>query len=194
LTRLTESAVLIGYFPKRTAHRPEWLQAAPIDEVCSVSECISEGPEGWIDAWKHNACWVYDTPELAASVVPEGEEGFEVYAYRQVPVCVADGEVRDEPPAEVDAAPLTDEFEWLGYDAVSRSISPMFECSPLSCCGAAESMPVNRHCLFETLEQALAGAREFSSGPWEPGPYLVVEVYRRRRACPPTEGPAPPPT
>jgi hypothetical protein len=95
---------------------------------------------------------------------------------------VADGEVRDEPIEPVDAAPLPDDYEKLGFDAVSRSISPMFECSPLSCCGAAESMPVNRHCLFETLEKAIDGAKAFSSGPWEPGPYYVLEVYRRRRA------------
>jgi hypothetical protein len=51
--------VLIGYFPKKTVRRPDWLKAANVEEVCSASDCISDGPANWISAWKHNGHWVY---------------------------------------------------------------------------------------------------------------------------------------
>lgn len=37
--------MLIGYFPKRTMKRPDWLKSADVDEVGSVSNHVSEGPE-----------------------------------------------------------------------------------------------------------------------------------------------------
>ncbi len=45
---------LIGYFPKHIATCPGWLEAEGVKEVCSVSECVSPGPEGWIGHWVHN--------------------------------------------------------------------------------------------------------------------------------------------
>ena len=67
-TTRTVNPILIGYFPKRTVKPPAWLEAAGVTEVCSVSTCVSDGPEGWIDQWRHNDMWVYDTPESAWSV------------------------------------------------------------------------------------------------------------------------------
>jgi hypothetical protein len=71
-------------------------------------------------------------------------------------------------------------FELLGFDAVSKSVADFFECSPLSCNGAAKTFKVNAHCLFDALDNALAAAKEFSNGNWEPGPYYVARVLRRR--------------
>ena len=66
-------------------------------------------------------------------------------------------------------------FVRVGFDAVARSHGS-FDCSPLSCNRGAATFATNEACLFQTLEDALAGAREFSKGNWEPGPYWVVEV------------------
>ena len=173
--------MLIGYFPKRTMKRPDWLKAAGVDEVCSVSDCLSEGPEDWIDQWRHNEMWVYDTVELARSVIPEAvRQEFDLYAYQMFPVIFKDGQQQpfEIPPLQVQ--PLPESFERVGYDAVSRTYGTNFECSPLSCNHMAEHIAVNRYCLVDDVDTALRLAAEFEAGGCEPGPYHVVEVWRQR--------------
>jgi hypothetical protein len=169
-----------GYFPKRIALRADWLKAPLVKEIWSVSDCISEGPPDWIDKWLHNDLGLFDTPELAESVVPEPDRGqYTIVGYRvwdrmfdhgkDVPLSTTPSSVPGPAPG----------FISLGFDAVARSMSSSFECSPLSCNGGAATFLTNENCLFETLDAAIAGAREFSSGNWEPGPYWVVEVLSR---------------
>lgn len=78
-------------------------------------------------------------------------------------------------------------YEFLGYDPVSREEGDAnFCCSPLSCNRGFESYPVNRCCLLDDLDAAwritseiARGANE--KGSWEPGPYYLCEVYRKRK-------------
>ncbi len=173
--------VLIGYFPKRAAARPEWLQAPAVREICSVSECIANGPEGWINRWTHNELWLYDTQQLAESVIPAGSEGdaFRIYAYRLLPILFR---ARNQEPLDLPGMtvqPLPASFVSLGFDVVSRSVGTAFECSPLSCNGMATQFEVNEYCLVSSPEVALELARWFANEEPEPGPYVVVEVLRR---------------
>jgi hypothetical protein len=102
--------------------RPDWLKAAGVEEVCSVSTCVSEDPDGWIDRWLHNEMWAYDSPELAWSVVSETARGeFDLYAYQMFPVEFVEGEQRPFAIPPLHVQPLPGSFERLGYDAVSRS-------------------------------------------------------------------------
>jgi hypothetical protein len=71
-------------------------------------------------------------------------------------------------------------FEPLGLDVVCKSVADFFECSPLSCNGAAKTFKANSHCLFDALDDAVAAAKEFSKRNWEPGPYYVARVLRQR--------------
>ena len=67
----------------------------------------------------------------------------------------------------------------IGYDVVERNASMGilgFGCSPLSCNGMAENIPVNEFCLLNDLESALATAHRFDAEKPEPGPYVVIEV------------------
>lgn len=173
--------VLIGYFPKRTLQRPDWLQAAGVDEICSVSTCISPAPEGWIDHWRHNEMWVYDTPELALSILTDAmRREFDLYAYQVWPVQFDQGQQHSFNLPLLQVAPLPPSFERLGLDVVSRSCGSTFECSPLSCNSMADHVAVNRHCLVDDVAVALQLAAEFEAGGCEPGPYFVVEVWRQR--------------
>jgi hypothetical protein len=172
---------LAGYFPKRIALRDEWLKAPAVREVWSVSECISEGPPDWVSQWRHNDVWLFDTPELAESVVPPGERGlYVVLGYRIWDRMFDEGDEleldEDLPRLEEPAAG----FESVGFDAVARLGTRNFGCSPLSCNGGAETFATNERCLFRTFDEAVAGAKAFSSGNWEPGPYWVVEVLAPR--------------
>jgi len=173
---------LIGYFPKRTMKKPDWLKSASVEEVCSASTCVSTAPDGWIDQWRHNEMWVYDTTELAWSVVPDSlREKFDLFAYQLFPVVIDNGQQQPFQIPTLHVQPLPGSFERLGYDVVSRSCGTNFECSPLSCNHMAEHVTVTSHCLVADVNMAFQLAREFESGGCEPGPYYIVEVWRERR-------------
>lgn len=172
--------VLIGFFPKIT-ECPEPFREAGLQEICFVSECISEGPPGWIDAWKHNEWFVFDSEELAWEMVPGDRAAYDMYAYKILPVRF-NGEIT---PIDVKPSATGDlsGYEFLGYDIVSRSCDSAFECSPLSCNGGYKEFRVNTHCLIDELEYAWGIASEIGGsakekGGWEPGPYFLVAVYR----------------
>src|SRR4051794_22189827 len=173
---------LIGYFPKNIATCPEWLEAAGVREVCSVSGCVSPGPEGWINHWAHNEMWAYDDEQSAWGVVPGGQSNpaYRMFAYRMFPVEFDKGRQRpsDIPPLAV--RPLPAGYRRLGYDVVSRSCGSTFECSPLSCNYAARQVKVNGHRLLDDAAEAFRLAVPLSREEGaEPGPYFVVEVWRR---------------
>lgn len=181
--------ILIGYFPRIVVTNPDWLKDVPvIEDICSVSHCISGPPPHWIDKWKHNELWAYDTPELAWSVVPRQDRGrYTLFAYRMLPrLFDEDGETEFAIP-KLATTPLPEAFTRIGYDAVSRPYGAGFECSPLSCNYVARDYPVNRHCLVDHLDTAISMARAFGIGKCEPGPYLVIEVWKEHD----TEQPVP---
>ena len=177
------NAILIGYFPKQIVPRPEWLKAPGVLDICSVSECMSSGPDDWVNQWRHNEMWMYDTEEIAWSIVGGQLEStsFEIVAYRMVPHIFDNGKAESLaiPPLGVQALPA--DFRFLGFDVVSRSQGVAFECSPLSCNGVAATEPVNAHCLVDDEKTARRLALAFSNQAigCEPGPYCIVEVWRR---------------
>lgn len=174
---------LIGYFPKQVVATPDWLEAAGVKEVCSVSECISPGPDGWINHWAHNDTWAFDDEAAAWAVVPDGSSNaaFRMCAYRLFPVQFAGGEQRPFAISSLAVRPLSDDYRRLGYDVVSRSCGTTFECSPLSCNHAANRVKVNAHCLVDDRDEAFRLAALFSRPQegYEPGPYFIVEVWRQ---------------
>jgi hypothetical protein len=181
----TPLLTLIGYFPKRIAPATAEMALPGVREIWSVSACISKTPDDWIQHWKHNECWAFDSCALAHSVVPPDDaESYVVLAYRVFEQELDERGARSIVfPASLKNIELDLEYRSIGFDAVT------FECgafghSPLSCNGGAKVFPVNARCLFRTLEEALAGARQFAAGSWEPPPYRVVEVLARRGDAP----------
>ncbi|GDY19546.1 hypothetical protein LBMAG56_08910 [Verrucomicrobiota bacterium] len=183
---------LIGYFAKLTMKRPDWLTAPQVEEICSASTCMSRADWDWLNVWKHNEMWLYDSPDLATDVVPaEKLAACDVYAYRLYPVRFVQGCRKLFTIPMVKPSALNSGFERFGYDLFSRTFekisdcSPLFECSPLSCNNLAAEVPTNRYCLLDTAEEAfsLAPTLEVPGQPprGEPGPYFIVEVWRQRR-------------
>lgn len=76
------------------------------------------------------------------------------------------------------------DYQFLGYDIVSRSMSHHFECSPLSCNLAASDFRVNTHCLVATLADTYTVFLRIGAeaSAYEPGPYCLFAVHRKRRA------------
>jgi hypothetical protein len=51
------------------------------------------------------------------------------------------------------------------------------ECSPLSCNSLAAAITFNRHCLFESLDQAKQSLETGQFDNSEPGPFRIFAVY-----------------
>jgi hypothetical protein len=172
---------LCGYFPKKVTPRPEGYDLPGVVDIASVCDCIAKGPEDWIKSWTFNELGFFDDVALAEAVVPESERSqFQVYAYEFLDERFAGGLAEPWTVPPLSCKLPGSEFELLGFDVVSKSITDFFEHSPLSCNGAAKTFMANPHCLFDALGDAVAAAKVFSNGDWEPGPYYVARVLRRR--------------
>jgi hypothetical protein len=64
-----------------------------------------------------------------------------------------------------------------GYDVATFAAGTSPECSPLSCNGLAAELAANRHCLFESLEQAKQSLETGKFDHSEPGPFRIFAVY-----------------
>lgn len=151
-----------------------------------MSNCVSGGPDGWIDRWIHNELGWFNTVADARSVAPVGEANrCRIFAYRLFPSFYRRGQPEGVTiPADVNPEPLPAQFVSLGFDAYSKSMDSMLgpECSPLSCNAMAPEFKTNRHCLLDTLDEAAAAASRFSIEQPEPGDYYVAEVLEYPRA------------
>lgn len=181
----------VGYFPKRTAKRPEGFAPAAIEEIASVSNCISSGPDDWIGSWLHNPLGLYASEDIAWQVARGRDQGFELYAYRMLDAAFPpDGPPRRPTQEEqtiirssvlsIDPGP---HFERLGWDIAGNwlgwSQSIGFECSPLTCNGLASRIQTNRYGLIDRLEDAVPAAVRIAAEQPEPGTYFLLEVWRR---------------
>ncbi len=173
--------VIIGYFPKKAVQRPDWLKAAHVTGIRSVSDCISSGPPDWIQHWTHNEMWVYSTIAAALAAVPEdAQDGYELHAYRMLPIKWDGGTEIAMVFPPLDVEPVPPDFQSIGFDAVSIMAGGSgFGCSPLSCNSMAEEIETNEHCLLPSQQVAERIALRFSIDEPEPGPYHVAEVLRR---------------
>jgi len=176
-----------GYFAKRIEPKPEGLGAPGVTEICSVSNCVSKAPEGWIGHWLHNELGWFNRLTDAAAVVPAHERTtYRLFAYRIYPAFFRQGGLHEFVlPADVRPEPIPDTFQSLGFDSVNREAVPgiLFGCSPLSCNAMAKEFATNTRCLFESLEEAIAGAMRFSIEQPEPGDYYVIEVLEQGRTA-----------
>src|SRR5262249_14211035 len=121
----------VGYFPKRRMTRSNWVSPypdypnagfpapAPVDEICSVSNCIAKGPEIRMDEVPCNEFGGYDSPASAWKAVrPDLRETFDLFAYCIAPILFRDGQAEQLQLPSLDITPLPDTFRRLGYDAV----------------------------------------------------------------------------
>lgn len=53
-----------GYMAKKVVNKPDWLKANGVDDINSVSGCLSKDFADYITFWKHNGYWFFDLPEL----------------------------------------------------------------------------------------------------------------------------------
>src|SRR5579871_5049361 len=63
----------VGYMAKRIRKKPEWLKAAYVIDIYSVSNCISEHFADYIPFWEHNGWWFFDSPEVIRKIAKENQ-------------------------------------------------------------------------------------------------------------------------
>jgi len=170
---------LVGYFPKHVYPPPPFLSDVGVKEIGSASRCLAAGPADWFAEWKHNEWGCFSDPEAAWSLVPpEHHAHYRLYGYEVYPVEYHEREAHSLEIAPLDVTPLGEAFSPVGWDAVSRSAGRDFECSPLSCNSMVERFPVNEYCLVNLPDAHTLAATAERYG-CEPGPYYVVNVWRR---------------
>lgn len=182
-----------GYLLKRVASPPGWLSVDTnhVVDVCSVADCVNEDVVNVQEAWKHNGFGVANNPETIEALVESsnsdvcGAKLFYYSAYEQE--LESDGWIFDpsgwQPRSPAPSAGVQDDVKppsgesltQIGYDIVV--FGDYLEHSPLSCNSIAEQLPVNQHCLFDTLEEAvIAINRGAFGGGCEPGRYQIFSV------------------
>src|SRR3954471_5396709 len=154
----------LGFMLKSIALRaPEWMGAPYVESVRSVSGCVSSNFGDYIDLWKHNGWWLFDTPEAvcdAAASLGVATDGLSLFYYEAFEQQY-DAERNEWQPFSPDpdlpttvippaAASLS------GFDVVTFWAGHAPECSPLSCNGLAASLRVNTRCLFDNFDEARA--------------------------------------
>jgi hypothetical protein len=174
-----------GYLAKKIGARPDWLASTCVTDIYSISGCISEAFADYVSFWKHNGFWLFDTPATIedvarqAGVSLDGCTLFYYEAYERE----FDREAREwnsfgpekEFPVDVQRPR---EPVLQGFDVATFLMRNVPECSPLSCNGLAAEMVVNEHCLFATLDDAIAAIESGRFEHGEPGPLRVFAVYK----------------
>ena len=180
----------LGYMMKRVATRPDWLKQPKVKDIFSVSSCMSEDfcdCRDWINEWKHNGWWFFDSPQIIQSIARKksiNTNNLMLFYYEAYETEYNDDTQQWEPIAPNPSFPLNIEPPphkiLRGYDVVTYSVysgnsSP--EHSPLSCNGLAEEIPTNPHCLLDDLQTAKTLLETGAFKNSEPGPYRIIAVY-----------------
>ena len=174
----------LGYLYKHVAARPGWIKARNVVDIYSLSGCVSQNFADYINYWKHNGFWLFDSPRAMESLAAEHTislEGMKLFYY-EAHELEFDGELRQWSSFEAEASFGTSVVEPAqktleGFDVTSFSAHTSPECSPLSCNACAETLSTNAHCLFSTFEEATHAIESGAFVGSEPGPYRIIAVY-----------------
>ena len=177
----------VGYMYKRVVTRPDWLKAAGVIDIYSLSGCISEDFADYINYWRQNGYWLFNSPEIIEDIAKNENinlSGATLFYYEAYEYEFDEGS-KEWSLFKPEASFVTDiqvpiDKHLEGFDVTSFTAHTSPECSPLSCNLLATTIQVNRHCLFNTFgeaKEALEGGLFDNS---EPGPYRIFAIYTLR--------------
>ncbi len=170
---------------KKIAKRMDWPRAENVIDIYSVSHCVSHDFADYINFWKHNGYWFFDTPNIIGQLAREN--GIDLsgmkFFYYEVYERQYDTEKDSWTEFQPEASFLTDvrvpsEKQLEGYDVVSFRVQTSPECSPLSCNNLPRVL-VNSHCLLRSLDEAKSHLESgrFNDTCGEPGPFRIFAVF-----------------
>ena len=174
----------IGYMYKRVSAAPPEFKGPHVADVYSLSSHISEDFSDYINFWRHNGYWLFDSPSVIQALAEEHAlslEGLKLFYY-EAHEFQYDAVVRNWAPFEAEASfetniepPGVRNLE--GFDVTTFSAGTSPECSPLSCNGLAAEVHTNSHCLLPTFDAAVRALEDGRFSNTEPGPYRIIGVY-----------------
>jgi len=174
----------IGYMYKRVSALPVGLNAPHVTDIYSLSTHVSEDFADYINYWRHNGFWLFDSPATIEALAAEHSiplDGLKLFFY-EAHELQFDATLGKWVPFEPEVSfqtntqpPAACSLE--GFDVATFSAGTSPECSPLSCNGLAAEVPTNSHCLFPSFEAAVRALEDGRFENTEPGPYRVIGVY-----------------
>jgi hypothetical protein len=176
----------MGYMYKRVAPAPEWLTAtAPhVTDVYALSDCVSDDFADYINFWRHNGYWLFDSPAIIVALA--AEHGISLERLKLFYYEIYELEYHEESAAWESFEPWKDFVTEVqlpvactleGFDVVTFSQGTTPECSPLSCNGLAATIATNAHCLMSSQDAAIRALENGVFNKTEPGPFSVIAVY-----------------
>jgi hypothetical protein len=172
----------VGYLAKSNCKKPKGFELSNIDDVYSVGCCVNDDFADYIDYWKHNGYWLFDSPEVIRAVAQEHSidlHGSKLFYYEAHELeFTGEGWRSFAPDQHITTnvvPPASKRLE--GFDVVTFYCGTGPECSPLSCNGLAEELHTNSHCLFESFDDAETSLKSGKFEGGEPGPYRIFAVY-----------------
>jgi hypothetical protein len=180
----SEQMISVGYMLKKVVHRPDWIKAENVLDIYSVSGCVSHTFAKYINFWKHNGYWFFDSPDIIYTISKREHidlTGTQLFYYE-----VYEREYDEDEKIWQEFVPeksfitnvqVPEKKKIEGYDAVTFSVHTSPECSPLSCNSFAEKIPVNQHCLLESFSEAKQLLENGKFDNSEPGPFRIFAVY-----------------
>ena len=173
-----------GYMAKHVVARPDWLKANRVIDVYSVSNCVSDDFADYINYWKHNGYWLFNSPEAIRGFA--AEHALDLMDTRLFYYELHEFEYEEDEKSWKQFGPESsfethvsqpDAKTLEGYDVVTFYAHTSPECSPLSCNSLATEIETNKHCLLPSFDRAKELLEEGKFGNSEPGPYRIFSVY-----------------
>jgi hypothetical protein len=169
---------------KRVSAAPAWLEAPQVADVYSLSRHVSDDFGDYIDFWRHNGYWLFDSPAIIRALAVEHSislDGLKLFYY-EAHELEYDEDAADWVPFEPEETfvtkvqpPIARTLE--GFDVVTFSQGTTPECSPLSCNRLAASISTNVHCLLPSHDAAVQAVERGDFDDSEPGPFRIIAVY-----------------
>jgi hypothetical protein len=171
----------VGYLAKRV-RKPAGFNMNTVTDVYSVGGCVNDDFADYINFWRHNGFWLFDSPQLIKSVAKDNSIDLTgtLLFYYEVYEREFDGKTwlnfQAEPsfPTSV-AEPEVKQLE--GFDVVTFYCRTAPEHSPLSCNGLGRKIPINAHCLLTSFDGAFNALESGAFTHSEQGPYRIFAVY-----------------
>lgn len=173
--------VPMGYLYKKIVKKPDWINAS-IEDVYSISDCVSENFAEYIDYWSHNDYWIFNSPEIMQKIAADKNidlSEMQLFYYEIYKLQYTDKWQIFAPSSSLITNVLIPKNKQLkGFDVATFSQGNLPECSPLSCNNLADEKIVNSHCLFDTFEEAKQAIELNFFDKGEPGPHRIIAIYQ----------------
>ncbi len=181
--------IRLGYMRKQPQAIPDFLEDKNVKAIYSVASCQGDYfTRNWIDYWKHNGYWFYNTPEDIDALCKENNIDYSdtiLFYYEGYELEFDFDEQGEEEwkPYACDKDMKTDvriplEKHLVGFDVVEYCCRNSAEDSLASCCkDIAVACTLNEYCLFDTFEEAKQALVSGIYHDAEPGPYRILAVY-----------------